>query len=123
MADRNRRAGLIQLYIDGRLHDAKGSWSYHLGPVTREGIAGADRVHGYKEQVSLPMIEGAITDAADLSLSQLQALTDTTVQLVLGNGKTIVLRNAWFAGDGNGTTEEGEVAVRFEGLSAEELSA
>jgi len=42
------------------------------------------------------------------------------VTLQVANGKTIVLRNAWFAGEGTVQTEEGNIAVRFEGLSATE---
>jgi hypothetical protein len=32
-----------------------------------------------------------------------------------------VLRNAWFAGEGTGNSEEANFPVRFEGLSGEEV--
>jgi hypothetical protein len=32
-----------------------------------------------------------------------------------------VLRDAWYAGEGTGNTEEGNLAVRLEGKSAEEI--
>ena len=44
-----------------------------------------------------------------------------TVTIDLANGKSIVLRDAWFAGEGTGNTEEGNIAVRFEATSAEKL--
>jgi len=39
---------------------------------------------------------------------------NVTVTLKLANDKVIILRNAWFAGEGTVTTEEGEIAVRWE---------
>ena len=119
----NRRAGRIQLYVNGTLIDAKGNWTYSLGGVSREAIVGADRIHGYREPVAIPMIEGVITDRSDLDVAAMRDLTDTTVQLILGNDKTMILRNAWAAGEWNQTTEEAEIEVSFQGLSAEEQLA
>ena len=39
---------------------------------------------------------------------------NVTVTLELIHGKTIVLANAWYAGEGTVTTEEAEIAVRWE---------
>jgi len=121
MADQ-RRAGLIQLQSNGEIYDAKGSFTYNLGRPKRDGIVGSDSVHGYKEMPQIPFIEGAITDLSTLNLAALLEGRDLTITLTLGNAKTIVLRDAWFAGDGNATTEEGEIAVRWEGKNAEEVS-
>lgn len=117
-----RRAGMIQLQVSGEIQDAKGSFSYNLGRPKREAIVGADTVHGYKEMPQVAYIEGAITDRGNLDLAALATGKDLTVSLTLGNGKMIVLRDAWFAGDGTGTTEEAEIAVRWEGRNAEEIS-
>jgi len=121
MATGNRRAGIIYFKIDGALQEAKGEFTYNLGLPKREGIVGADTVHGYKETVQVPFIEGAITDRGDLSLKSLQTLDGVTATLELNNGKTVTLRDAWYAGDGNVKTGEGEIAVRFEGKTAEEV--
>lgn len=118
---RNRVAGLIALKIDGDLCKAKGNFTYNLGKPKRDAIIGADAVHGYKEAVQVPFIEGEITDTSEMSLESLLGITDSTVTLELGNDKVIVLRQSWFAGEGTGNTEEGNIAVRFEGMSAEEV--
>lgn len=123
MPQSNRRAGRIQFYIDGQLADAKGNFSYSLGGVNRETIVGADRVHGYKETVMAAYVEGVITDRSDLDFAAMRELTDTTVQFIAGNGKTVVFRNAWFVGEGVQTSEEAEIQVRFDALSAEEQLA
>jgi hypothetical protein len=118
-----RVAGLIQLQTNGEVLRAKGAFTYNLGKPMREAVVGSDGVHGYKETPQVAFIEGAITDAGDLDLAALATLRDATVNLKLGNGKMVVLNAAWFAGEGSGSTEEGEVAVRWEGSSAEEVSA
>lgn len=110
----NRRAGQIWIKVDGAQQDAKGSFSYNLGNPKRDAIIGADRIHGYKETRQVPYIEGAITDKGTLDLSTLTSQDGVTVTLELVNGKMIVLSNAWFAGEGTVTTDEGEIAVRWE---------
>ena len=115
------RAGKITLKIDGMVLDAKGSFTYNLGRDKMTGIAGADRVHGAYSAVQIPHIEGIITDGPDVDLNAILTARDATVTLDLDSGKTIVLRGAWFAGEGNVTTEQGEIAVRWEGISAQEV--
>jgi len=123
MSNPNRRAGKIFLKIDGAQKDAKGSFTYNLGAEKRETIVGADTVHGYTSMPKAPFIEGAITDSGSLDVAALQALDGVTVTLELANCKTIVLRDAWYVADGDVTTEQAEIQVRFEGLSAEEMGA
>lgn len=115
-----RRGGLISLQTNGELQDAKGAFTYNLGRPKKEAIIGADRPHGFKEVPQIGFIEGAITDRGTLDLEKLVTLEDATVTLELANGKVVVLRNAWYAGEGTVSTEEGEIAVRFEG-EAEEI--
>lgn len=115
-----RRAGIIQLALNGVVYDAKGSFSYNLGRPKRDAIIGADVVQGYKEMPQVAFIEGEITDTSTLDLDALVTTDGVTVTLALANGKTIALRNAWYAGEGTVQTEEANIAVRFEGVSAEE---
>ena len=117
-----RRAGLIQVQINGEIQDAKGNWSYNLGRPAREALIGADRVHGFKETPQVAFIEGEITDRGSLDLGALAQLQDATVTLTMTTGKMFVLSEAWFAGDGTANTEEANIAVRFEGASGEEIS-
>ena len=114
MAIGNRRAGRISFKVDGTLYEAKGSFSYNLGLDVREAIIGADGVHGYKETPQVSYIEGAVTDREDLDLEALVGADECTVTLELNNGKVVTLSNAWFASEGSGSTDEGEIAVRFE---------
>lgn len=122
MADSNRRGGIMYLKVDGEIYDAKGAFTYNLGKPKNEAILGADGVHGYKSTPQVPFIEGEITDRAGLDLASLCETDEATITLELANGKVITLRDAWYAGEGTGNTEEGNIGVRFEGLSADEVS-
>lgn len=119
----NKVSGTIELKVDGETYLAKGSFTYGLGKPTRETILGSDKVHGFKEMPSTPFIEGDITDDGTFSLDKFGNITDSTVTLGLGNGKIMVLRNAWTTNkDGlSGQTEDGNLSIRFEGRSMEEV--
>jgi len=112
--DKNRRAGRIWLKVNSRMIEAKGTFTINPGQDVRAAIIGADGVHGYKETPQVASIEGAMTDHPDLNVAEFVNITGATVTLELNNGKTWVLEDAWYAGEGNITTEEGEIAVRFE---------
>lgn len=122
MSGKNRVGGIIAFKINGDIQFAKGNFTYNLGKPKREGVVGADAVHGYKETPQIPFIEGEITDRKELSLEDLVTMDEETVTLELANGKVITLSEAWYAGEGTGNTEEGNIACRFEGMSAEEVA-
>lgn len=123
MAGTQRRGGMIEVKVAGVMYDAKGNFTYNLGRGKKTAIEGAAAMHGYSEKPQVAFIEGEITDKASLDLGALIGAEDVTVTLTLGNGKVIVWRDAYFAGEGTGNTEEGNVDFRFESSAqAEELS-
>lgn len=118
----NRRVGgLLFLKVDGELFQAKGEFTYNINPVKRESVVGQDGVHGFKEEPKVQFIEGSITDSDELDLEGFYAIRDATIVLELANGKVIQLREAFYAADGDVTTSEGEIQVRFEGISGREV--
>lgn len=117
---KNRIGGTMYMKVDGTQYSAKGSWTYNLGGETRTTETGADGVHGYTGMPRAPFVEGAITDSKDTDVKAFQALDGVTITLELANGKVVILQDAWYAGEGNITTEAGEIAVRFDGKFAEE---
>lgn len=116
-----RIGGIIFVKANGQQYKAKGNWTYNLGRGMREGVAGNDGVHGFTEQPQVPFIEGTITDSAEISHIDLVELRDVTITLELANGKVVTLEEAWFAGEGEGSTEAGEISARFEGVDADEV--
>ncbi len=115
--------GTIYFKVDGDMYMAKGNFTYNLGKTKRSAVVGADGVHGYKAEHQVPFIEGEITDESDLDLAGFLDLTGVTATLELANGKVIVLREAWNASDGTGNSDEGNISIRFEGMSCEEVTS
>jgi len=118
-----RVAGVLFVKIDGTQYNAKGSFTSNDGSPKREMIVGADQPHGHKELPQVAFIDGMFTDTSDLDIKGLKAIVNGTVTLQYANGKTFVLRNAVYAADGDLTSEEAELQVRFEGLSGEYIPA
>lgn len=121
MAGEQRRGGIIFVKVNGTQYRAKGSYTYNLGQPKRDAIVGSTAVDGYKEVPQIPFIEGEITDDPTVDLQALVTAENATITLELANGKVITLRDAWFAGEGTGNTDEGNIGVRYEGLSADEV--
>jgi hypothetical protein len=83
-----------------------------------EGVAGHDGVHGRKRVPIIPTVEANISDECALSLQQLAAMVDETVAIELDNGKVSVYQQARYNGLAQLDTGEGQIEVRFEGLTA-----
>jgi len=117
----NRRGGICFLKIDGVQQELKGNFSYRPKFQKKTAIKGNGDIHGYKEETMEPYIEGEFTDSAKVDLNKLVKTTDAVITLQVANGKTFILREAWYAGDGIVGTDEGNIAVRFEGKDGEEM--
>lgn len=117
-----RIGGKIFFHINGTRQLAKGNFTYNLGTDLREPVVGSDEVHGYTEKPQAPYIEGEITDRGDLDVKAMLGVTAATITLELTNGKTVLLRDGWHGGEGNVQTDEGNIAVKFYGRSAEEVT-
>jgi predicted heme/steroid binding protein len=114
-----RVGGLISIAVNGTRLDAVGSFDWNDGTAIKTGMVGHDRVHGFQELPAIPFIEGEIRVTPGLDLRAIKNTRDATVTLELPSGHVIVLRNAWFAGEGTASTEEGNMGARFEGLSCD----
>lgn len=116
-----RISGIISVTANNQAYDAKGDFVYNIGSPKRDTIIGSDGVHGFKETPQVPYIEGEFTDRGSLSLVDLTTLENATIKIGLSNGKIFVLSEAWFASEGEVSTGEGNIKVRFEGKSAQEV--
>jgi len=124
MAGNQRVGGPYELQAGGVRLNGKAGATYNLGHPKREAVMGAAKGHGYKETPQPSFVEVDVTDAPDLDVKALVIMEDATVTLKVANGKTILLHNAYYAGEGTIATDEGSIGCRFESLQpAEEISA
>ncbi|BCP53783.1 phage tail protein [Kaistia sp. 32K] len=117
-----RVAGIATITVDGVQYPLRGNFTVTPSKISREGIAGQDGVHGYKEMPSIPQISGDITMVPQLSLTKLRAITDATVVAELASGHVYVLRDAWTTGAQEINTADGQVSVVWQGLSCREIT-
>src|ERR1700739_2258997 len=117
-----RIAGIAFLTVDGDQLALRGNFTVSPSPVERTMIAGQDGVHGYQELPRVPYIEGDLSTVPGLSLETLLTRIDSTVVAQLANGMQYVLTSATCKGGFENNTRDGQVRVRWEGLTCEEMS-
>ena len=117
----NRIAGVCFLKVDGQQYNLKGNLKITFSQSVRTGVAGQDGVHGFTEAPSVPYIEADLSDLGGMSLQTLAGVSNATVTAELANGKTYVLRQAWFSGEITANAADGTTPVKFEGMSMEEF--
>lgn len=116
-----RIAGIAFLKVNGNQYPLRGNFVVSPSPIERAGIAGQDYVHGYSELPRVPYIEGDVSLVPELSVEDIEAITDATVTAELANGKTYVLREAWCKAALELQSRDGQTRVRFEGITCDEL--
>ncbi len=105
---------------NGKLLRSKAGAKLNLGGVQRNTVKGDTGVHGFSEETAEPSIECTISHGADTSLSELADITDASITFETDTGKVYILRNAWVESPPELTAGEGEVPLRFVGISCEE---
>lgn len=107
--------GMLYLEVGGGRLAAKGDFTYNAGNPKRTTIIGSDGTHGASTEAQPASIEGAITVKRDTDVDGITCFADGTATVQLQNGKVFVLSEAYYVGEGNITTKENEMGVRFEG--------
>lgn len=121
MGNPNRRGGIAYLKIDGVQQELSGNWTYRPSFEKKTAVKAHSGVVGFKGEWMEPYLEGEFINSQKLDLQKLINLENSTITLVEPTGKTFILSEAWYAGEGTGSTEEGKIAVRFEGKNGEEI--
>ena len=113
----NVTAGPFTLTVDGKVYNAKGSFTYSGQKSVRDALQNSKHdTIGYYSEPKTPFIEGVITDSGDLDEAALITGDNIeAIQLELANGKVFTLSDAWFAGESDITTEQGEIPVKWQG--------
>jgi len=121
MADNtNRLAGTCYLTIDGVNYMLAGDFSYKISGVSRETLKGQDGVHGYSETPQGGYIAGTLRDASNVSLADINAMSNATVVAELANGKTVIGRNMWATEQQESKSSDATIEVKWEGPSVTE---
>lgn len=116
----NLIAGITQAIIDGVTRQLEGSAKYKVSKVKRGAMVGQDGFHGWKETPVTGSISMSLRDAGDMTVADFNALRNSTVVLVLANGKTVTGRNMGTTDVQEVDTEDAKFDVVFEGPQVSE---
>jgi Phage tail tube protein len=117
-----RIGGTAFLTVDGTQMALRGNFTVSPSSVERTMLAGQDGVHGYQELPRVPYIEGDLSTPPGFYLEDLLDETDVTVVAQLANHMQYTLTAATCKGGLENNTRDGQVRVRWEGLTCEEVS-
>lgn len=99
----------------------KGNFTVSPSAVERTMLAGQDRVHGFQELPRVPWIEGEISTLPGFSLEVMELDTDVTVIAQLANRMMYTLYGAACKSGFEINTRDGQVRIRWEGVTCEEV--
>lgn len=111
--------GRAFISVAGKRLASKEGAKLNIGAMERTGETGDAGVLGYSEKPTIPSVECRIKHDANTSLQEYADMVDVTVSFDTDTRRSYVLRNAWRAG--NVEMENGEVSLRFEAMSCEEV--
>lgn len=115
----SRLGGVFYLRIDGSLYQAgDGAFTFSLGGIKREAKLSSSGVAGFIAKPLVPFLEGELILSKELDIVALKAAENVTATLDLYSGKTFILKEAFFVGEGEASTD-GTLKIRFEGKSGE----
>jgi len=114
------RAGIFYLKINGRMvATTEGEFTCNLGlPKWTAEKTGAGAVAGFSAEAQVPYCEGEIYVTPDIDVKQMLTTKDATVVIEFTDGRTFILSESCYTGEGEFTTK-GRLKVRFEGLKGD----
>jgi hypothetical protein len=102
----------------------RGELTWNFQVFQKKGVVGRDgRFHGFTSDPNLPYIEMEVTWDGSVTTAQLEAAVDATVSCALADGRQLVLRGAYVAGEISPQNDEAKCKLRWEGEAGEELAA
>lgn len=112
-------SGRAWVTVAGKRLATKEGAKLGTGSPERTGEVGDVGVLGYSEKDTIPFVECTIRHSADTSLAEFSSMVDVTISFDTDTRRSFVLRNAWCAKSLE--LDKGEVALRFEAMSCEEV--
>jgi hypothetical protein len=117
-----RIAGIAFLTVNDEQVLVRGNFVVSPSVVERTMIAGQDGIHGFQELPRVPYIECDMSTPRNYYLENLLEQTNSTIIAQLANGMQYTLTQAVCKGGFENNTRDGQVRVRWEGVTCEEVA-
>lgn len=111
--------GRAFITIGGRRLASKEGAKIDIGAMERTAVILDSGVGGYTEKLTVPYVECTVAHDASTSLAEFGDMVNVGVNFDTDTGRSFVLNNAWRAGKIEMTN--GDVSLRFEGMSCQEV--
>lgn len=108
-------AGSAHLFVDGTNYSTSGDFSGNILAVNREELVDSSGQIYFTETPVASSVTGSIYLTETLTPKVITDMVDGTVQVQLRNGKTALLSNAFYNGDGSFDASAGTMDISFAG--------
>lgn len=120
MANKNQVVGQVDIEIDGSRQPTSGESTLQIGGPQRENVAGDYEAGSFMERTVPSRMVIGLRHIDGVSIASMRPITDATLIMKADNGKTWVVRGAYFV-EASEFGQDGKASVTFEGQPAEEL--
>ncbi|HEX5276489.1 MAG TPA: phage tail tube protein [Fluviicoccus sp.] len=93
----NKLTGRVTITLNGKRYDSKPGASLKLAGVNRNPVITDAGVAGYTEEPTAAECSFTIPHSANVSITEIHAMTEANLVFKTDTGKTYVLENAWCA--------------------------
>ena len=121
----SERGGIASFYVDGALYEISAQITVKLGGVTRTAKVASDgSVVGFITKGVAPEVGFDAIDGGQVSVAALKAIQGQTVQVVMRNGKSYLLTQAFQIDDPEIKPSDGDIGgVKLSGALCTEVLA
>lgn len=107
----SKLTGRVSITLNGKRYDSKPGASLKLAGVTRTPVVTDAGVAGYTEEYGPGECSFTIPHSANISITEIHAMTDTNLVFTTDTGKILTLTNAWSAE--MPTLASGDIGCKF----------
>ena len=118
------RGGVASVQIDGTIISVGADISVKLGGIVNTPKISSDGVAGYTTKWEAPEVTLSAIDGPQTSVLALKSVNGQTLQVVLNNGKSYLLSQAFTVDDPSVKIEQGDISgLKFSGSGCTEVLA
>lgn len=117
------KAGVASMRVNGKPVTVMGNIIINLGTEKRETLQSATGPVGYKAESGVPSCSFESVFDSSIDIKELYELSGIPITVTLRDGTSFAFANAWSLGEGDLETEESKLALVFNALTAEQISA
>ncbi|BCB26477.1 hypothetical protein SKTS_13630 [Sulfurimicrobium lacus] len=111
--------GRAFITVAGKRYNTKAGASLKFGGIDRKPVIGDGGVAGFQETIEAPEVDCTIIATGEVSLAEIQKLTDFTLSFDTDTGRSYVIANA-FNGPVPELSNDG-IKAKFYGIEGKEV--